>query len=235
MPLHHSGTEEPTETPLHGGRITPGVVRVGDTVRRPTGPHSSFVHALLSHLERTGFAGAPRFLGLDEKGREILSYFDGLVPDNIEPWFADEQLVEAAELLRRFHDATAGSEIAGTGEVVCHNDVSPVNTVFVEGRPTAMIDFDMAAPGPRMRDVSYGAFLWLNLGWDGREPDEQRRRIRLWCNAYGLSDRTFLIDEVKARIRETVDRRRGDGAEDAARWWHHQLAWVEQNEAALRV
>ena len=69
---------------------------------------------------------------------------------------------------------------------MCHSDISPVNTVFVEGRPRALIDFDMASPGPRDRDVSYGLFLWLNLGWDGRPPEEQRRRIRLWCGAYGL-------------------------------------------------
>jgi aminoglycoside phosphotransferase (APT) family kinase protein len=36
--------------------------------------------------------------------------------------------------------------------------------VFVDNRPVAVIDFDMASPGPRIRDVSYGAFLWLNLG-----------------------------------------------------------------------
>ena len=32
-----SGTAR--ELPLSGGRLTAGVVRVGDTVRRPTGPH----------------------------------------------------------------------------------------------------------------------------------------------------------------------------------------------------
>jgi len=61
------------------------------------------VHALLRDLERVGFAGAPRFLGIDEIGREILTYIEGDVPDNISPSFRDRQLVEAAELLRRYH------------------------------------------------------------------------------------------------------------------------------------
>ena len=235
MPSPGEGHPELPEEPLLGGRITPGVVRIGETVRRPIGPHSPFVHALLRHLERVGFAGAPRFLGIDEMGREILTYIEGDVPDNISPWFTDEHLVEAAKLLRRYHDATAGSVLAGDEEVVCHNDVSPDNTVLVEGRPTAMIDFDMAAPGPRIRDLSLGAFLWLDMGWDGREPEEQRRRLRLWCDAYGLVERSSLIYDMKERIRETVIRRRGQGAEDGARWWDHQLAWVEQNEQALRV
>jgi Phosphotransferase enzyme family len=229
-----SAADTQLEIPLCGGRVTPGVVRIGDTVRRPIGPHSGFVHELLSYLERAGFVGAPRFLGIDEKGREILSFIEGNVPNNLDPSLTGEQLVAAAEVLRRYHDATAGSALAGTEDVVCHNDVSPVNTVFVGPTPVAMFDFDMAAPGPRIRDVSYGAFLWLNLGWDGREPGEQRRRLALWCDAYGLADRSSLIDEIKARILETVTRRHGDGAESAARWWHLQLSWIERYEGVLR-
>nr|WP_026876336.1 hypothetical protein [Jiangella gansuensis] len=49
------------------------VVRVGETVRRPVMPWSAAVQALLLHLEAVGFPYAPRFLGLDEHGREVLS------------------------------------------------------------------------------------------------------------------------------------------------------------------
>lgn len=52
------------EVPLEGGRVNVGgVVRVGDTVRRPLRENSPFVHELLLQLERAGFDGAPRFLG----------------------------------------------------------------------------------------------------------------------------------------------------------------------------
>src|SRR5436190_248499 len=156
-------------------------------------------------------------LGAQELCNDLVLCGSSDVPDSISPSFTDRQLVEAAVLLRRYHDATAGSVLAGDEEVVCHNDVSPDNTVLVEGRPTAMIDFDMAAPGPRIRDLSLGAFLWLDVGWDGREPEEQRRRLRLWCDAYGLVERSSLIDDMKERIRETVIRRRSQGAEDCAR------------------
>ena len=66
------------ENPLPGGNMSSGVVRVGDTVRRPTGPWTPAVHALLVHLNAVGFCGAPRPLGFDEQGREVLSY----------PWYA---------------------------------------------------------------------------------------------------------------------------------------------------
>ena len=60
------------EVPLRGGRVTPGVVRVGNTVRRPVTEASPFVARLLGHLERRGFAGAPRHLGLDAAGRDCV-------------------------------------------------------------------------------------------------------------------------------------------------------------------
>jgi hypothetical protein len=56
------------EVPLSEGWLTHGVVRLGDTVRRPMGPQSPFVHRLLRHLEAVSFDGAPRLLGVDEQG-----------------------------------------------------------------------------------------------------------------------------------------------------------------------
>jgi hypothetical protein len=65
-----------SETVLEGGDLN-HVVKVGDTVRRPQGEWSPAVHALLPHFEAVGFDGAPRFLGVDEQGREILSFVEG--------------------------------------------------------------------------------------------------------------------------------------------------------------
>jgi hypothetical protein len=59
------------EVPLSGGRVTPGVVRIGDTVRRPPRLNAEFVQGLLEHLTAVGFDWAPRFLGVDEKGNRV--------------------------------------------------------------------------------------------------------------------------------------------------------------------
>lgn len=60
----------------HERRLSGGyqndVTRVGDTVRRPTSFWSPAVHELLVKLHRSGFVGAPRFIGTDYFGREIL-------------------------------------------------------------------------------------------------------------------------------------------------------------------
>ena len=58
-----------TEVPLRGGDVNV-VVRVGDTVRRP--PEPAGVRALLTWYEQAGFDRAPRFLGFDDAGREVL-------------------------------------------------------------------------------------------------------------------------------------------------------------------
>ncbi len=63
---------------LDGGVANAGaVVREGAHVLRPANPHSETIHALLRHLRRAGFRGAPEPLGLEPGGRERLAFIDG--------------------------------------------------------------------------------------------------------------------------------------------------------------
>jgi phosphotransferase family enzyme len=160
------------EFSLPGGAIS-DVVLIGDTVHRRPGPRAGFVHELLGFFQRAGWPGAPRFLGFDARGREVVSYLDGHVA-----WRADARarvtdeasLVRVAELVREFHDLTAGSSLAGDQEVVCHNDLAPKNTVYRRPddgaglRPVAFIDWDLAAPGRRIHDVAHVCWQYLGLG-----------------------------------------------------------------------
>jgi aminoglycoside phosphotransferase (APT) family kinase protein len=175
------------EVPLAGGDVTVGVVRVGDTVRRPRGPWSSSVAAYLRHLESVGFEGSPRHLGIDEQGRDTLEFLAGDVPSQpvTEPWAATERaLTGIARLLRRLHEASAsfappegafwfGDDVvvalpAGVppeppAEIVSHFDVTPQNVVFRGNDPVALIDFDLARPGSALRDVVNTAMWWVPL------------------------------------------------------------------------
>ncbi len=197
-------TKRPPEIPLRS-RVTTGVVRIGDTVRKPFVP--PFAVELLRSLERTGFDGAPRVLGSDELGRTILTYVPGDVVWDLDGGSApDEQLVGVARLIRRFHDATAGSRLTGDAEVVCHNDLSPDNTVYRGGRPVALIDFDNAAPGRRIDDVAYAAWLYLDLTRDSLPPADQRRRLRVFAEAYGLPADGRLVETIGERQRLNVAR-----------------------------
>jgi len=115
---------------------------------------------LLAHLAGEGFDGVPRYLGEDDLGREILTFVPGEVPAK---WraFDDEQIAAAGMLLRRMHDASRGlAQRIGGGEVVCHHDPGPNNTVFRDDLPVAFIDFDFAAVGDPLADVGYVAWSW---------------------------------------------------------------------------
>jgi len=133
------------EVPLSGGHITSGVVRVGDTVRRPVTASSAFVADLLGDLRRQGFTDAPRHLGFDSAGREILSYLHGWVPARCPGW-TDTQVAAASSLLCAFHAATRASRLAGRHPVVRHHDPGPNNTVFTKDVPVTFMDFDTADP-----------------------------------------------------------------------------------------
>ena len=192
------------DQPLPGGSVTT-VVRVGDTVRRPPSPNAAFVHDLLRFLERRGWEGAPRFLGIDEQGREVLSYLAGHVPwapgtDQAAGVAADDSLAEVARLVRQLHDLTAATRLAGPAEVVCHNDLSPRNTVYRDTgrgpRPVAFLDWDLAAPGARLHDLAHVCWQFLDLGPSTTDLPEAARRLRLLCDSYGLADSTRLVETI---------------------------------------
>jgi hypothetical protein len=203
------------EVPLAGGMGSDGlVVRVGDTVRRPVRPHSATVAAFLRHLEAVGFTGAPRWLGHDEQGREVLSYVPGDVGVPPFPaWVADDELLRSvAELQAQLHAAArtfvppadavwdaANLPSAEPGAVVCHNDLCIENVVVREGRAVAFIDFDFAAPTDPRYDIAIAARHWVPV----RDPVdldpaharvgvgvgvEQLRRFAAFADAHGLDE-----------------------------------------------
>ncbi|WP_240798900.1 phosphotransferase [Streptomyces sp. H23] len=140
---------------------------------------------------------------MDEEGREVLSYLAGHVAwESRQPAAvsSDESLVAVARLTREFHDLTAGTELAGEHEVVCHNDLSPKNTVYRlvggELRPVGFIDWDLAAPGSRIHDVAHVCWQYLGLGPAMVDVREAARRMRLIADSYELSDRQRLVSTV---------------------------------------
>ncbi|MDQ4124237.1 MAG: phosphotransferase [Actinomycetota bacterium] len=188
---------------LTGGNTHDAIVRAGDTVRRPTGPWTPGVHALLRHLDESGFDGAPRALGIDEQGREVLTFVAGDVvyPDHVDLLAADEALAEVAGVIRSFHDAVEGfdphgyewsdrgSDGTGGGELVCHNDLAPWNLVRRPDGGWTFIDWDFAAPGRRAWDLAWALLTLVPLMPGDRVPPEDvPRRISVYRDAYGGLD-----------------------------------------------
>lgn len=177
------------ETPLVGGHSTPGVVRVGDTVRRPLSAGWEFRHDLLRQLETHGFTQGPRLLGIDDQGREILTFLEGATIRA-----GEVPLGNVGAMIAALHDATAGTSLAAGREVVCHGDIAPWNTIHHQGRLIGLIDFDAAQPGDRIDDLAYAAWTFLDIG--SAELAVIESGLREFFEGYGRSDRIGLSDAI---------------------------------------
>lgn len=210
-----------SEEKLLGGNMT-AVSRVGDTVRREVGPWTKHVHLLLTHLRATGIQEVPVPLGYDQNGREILSFIPGLVGHYPLPEYlhTDEVIISAAQLLRRIHDATEDvAKIWQSGwqsptrepiEVICHGDFAPYNCVFDNGKLIGIIDFDHAHPGNREWDLAYALYRFVPITAPSNPENygtisEQCRRVRLFCDGYGLQERSQIVRSIKSRIAYMAD------------------------------
>jgi hypothetical protein len=212
-----------SEQQLEGGNAG-GAVRVGDTVRRATGPWTPSVHGVLQHLDRVGFAQAPKPLGIDEQGREVLSFLPGNTVGTSRPWPAwvhsDQALIQVAHWLRNYHAAVAdfvppSDAVWREGGhwqpnlIIGQNDAAPYNAAWNDqGQLVGFFDWDFAAPVSLEWDLAFTAFAWVPLharhvvqaeGFTdfGGRP----RRLRLFLDEYGWAgDAERFLEIVRQRV-----------------------------------
>ena len=220
--------------------MTARVQRTGNVVRRPAGFWSPAVHGLLRHLQAADFP-APRPIGL-APGQERLSWIDGESgPRGWAKIVPEAGLRRWAQFLRRYHDAVAGyrpppgshwSSGKGTcapGEVICHGDFGPWNCVWRGDDIVGLIDFDHARPASPWFDLAYGLEYaapfrddrecvdWLRYP----EPPDRRRRIEVFCAAYGVSvpgDIVARVAEQQRLVLANCAALAGQGIEPQATW-----------------
>ena len=243
-----TGSEPPTEHLLHGGTANRGqVVRVGDTVRRPLRGTSAATCALLEHLAEVGFDGAPRYLGTDERGREVLTYVEGHAVTPPVPGLgagrrgaAQRRRACCGASTTRSRASTprrtrgrARSRPGSAARLVTHNDPNLDNVVFRDGRAVALIDFDLASPGSRVWEVAAAARLWAPLRHDDDVDDARRghglARLRTFVDAYGLDEdeRALLPDAVLANhdwLYGLVEDEAEHGHDAFAQYWREGAA-----------
>jgi 8-oxo-dGTP diphosphatase len=215
------------QEPLTGGRVG-GAVRVGDTVRRPSGPWTPAVHELLHLLGDAGVPAVPRPLGYDGQGRDVVRFVPGqtvgdagIVPERFR---SPAVLADVGRWLRLVHEVTAGFPAEPRvwrrgrlerrdGAVICHNDVSPHNIVLDDdGGLAAVLDWDMAAPGHPGDDVAFAA--WQFVLRHGEDLWTEASGLKRLSAAYGTDPRRVL-DRVAPRLRGAVRvMRRGAAAGD---------------------
>jgi len=218
--------------------------RIGDTVVRPVGVHTPTVHRLLKHLEDVGFVGSPKPLDLNPT-HETLSFVAGETSNYplASSFRTDSALTSAAEVLSHLHDASA-SFLGGTDDVwfrpgerpaeaVCHGDFAPYNCCVEDGRVVGVFDFDTAHWGPRLSDVGYAAYRWVPIscsaeaGWLN-DLDEQRRRLHLFCAAYGTDQVDQVLRFAVSELRTLVDTMRRLAADGSSAFTRHLDAGHDQ-------
>ena len=217
------------EVPLTGGNVASSVVRVGGTVRKPAGPQTPAVHALLEHLRSVGFRGAPQSFGVDDAGRHVLEYIPGRTADrgeSVDPATVGRLARELHDALDGWappHDAAWACPIPADGaDLVIHNDLAPWNLVVGADR-LVVVDWDVAAPGTRTWDLAY-----LAIGLAPLRPatlvGEAAARLRALADGYRLDDegRARLAATLAPRARSMHDllaRGHATGEEPWARLW----------------
>jgi Phosphotransferase enzyme family len=228
------------EERLEGG-YADGAVRVGDTVRRLAGPWTPAVHALLAYLADRGFTGAPRPLGLDEQGREVLTFLPGETVGRRKPrpaWVHDEDtLVQVARWMRDYHQVVADfAPPAGAvwreggtwspGLIIAHNDATTHNAAWDQGKLTGFYDWDFAGPASPGWDLALAAFAWVPLQARSVVAAEgfidfaaRPGRLDRFLSAYGWSRPTGeFLDVVEARMTAHADgiRRRAAAGDESS-------------------
>lgn len=227
------------EEPLTGGRNAAEVVRVGDTVRRETDPGSEFAARLLRYLESAGYPYAPRHLGRDERGRDILTYIPGRTTDHPGQRAAGAY-ARGGVMLRQLHELTAGHPLAAGRECVLHGDPGPFNVIFDAGMPVAFIDWTSCRPGDRLDDLGYMAWTWC-VQSEGNVPvPDQARHLRELRDAYGpVPPGTLLESMIRAqnRIVEALEPVMLDGRESPARraWAREAVRWATADQNLTRA
>ncbi|MBU8878837.1 aminoglycoside phosphotransferase family protein [Bacillus sp. FJAT-29790] len=226
------------EEMLTGGNIS-NVYRLGDTVRRELKPESTKIHKLLKHLENKGFSYAPKFLGIDEKGREILSFIEGEAGNDPlkEYMWSNDVLKEIAKMLRLYHDAVSDFSLTDNWkpidntpnkvEVLCHNDFARYNIIFNSKRPVGIIDFDVAGPGPRLWDIAYTLYTCVPLSRfylseigekvhynQLQHANHIKQRVILFFESYGEGIEDDYLEMVLLRLEglcKTIERKASEG------------------------
>jgi aminoglycoside phosphotransferase (APT) family kinase protein len=240
----------------------PGPVVIdGDVVRRPAGPWTPAVHALLDHLRQAGFTGSPRPVSADAE--DVVTYIPG---ESVDPHaWSDEGVFEVGRLLRGLREATSGF-VPPPGAVwhpwpfasdapdaiISHRDTGPWNIVARDGLPVAFVDWVTAGPADLREEIA--ATAWLNAQLHDDDIAERQglpsararaAQLRHFADGYRLAaaDRRGVVtamieyairDSAAEAIQAGVTPEAGDSdALWAIAWRSRSAAWMVHHRTLL--
>lgn len=136
--------------------------------------------------------------------------------------------------VRRFHDAVAGTPLCGGQETVCHLDRGPHNTVFRDGRPVAIIDWDQdVGPGRRAVDFADAVWAFADLTSESVPVVEQARRVALMCDAYVGMSPDLVVTELTAQFRRAHRRHLAVGRAGPQAVFERLIDWLDYHRSTI--
>lgn len=199
------------------------VVRVGDRVRKQRGTWWGATRQVLYHLADRGYPWSPRVLAENDDQSELTFIRGSTIPADLAGASDETVLREIGLRARELHDALEGFQLApGTicvpwpirpeeELIICHNDLSPWNTVVDGGVFQGFIDWDLVSVATREWELAWMCWRWAPMYPTGTRigftPAQQAVRCRVLLEAYGLDAirREGFVDLIDQRMQCAVD------------------------------
>lgn len=237
-----------TEHELTGGNATDGVVRIGETVRKPWSAGTPSVIEFMGAVRSAG-VDVPAVLGRDDQGRQVLELIPGALAMDLEP-LSVRDLARVGGIVRAIHDASEGfvptvaahweSAIASPGsDLICHGDLAPWNLII--GSRWVFIDWDGSGPSTRLWDLAYAAQSFT-LNHPDVAPEQAAERLAAFVAGYGADEalRAALPNAMVQRVAAMYDLLRSSHATGVQPWaamhvsghgahWRAALEYVDSN------
>ncbi len=98
------------------------------------------------------------------------------------------------------------------------------------------IDWDNAAPGTRLRDLANAIYNYVDVShWANQTADEQARRIRLMCAAYGWDDPIAIVNDFEADLQQALRNHEQAGRAGTIKIFAEEVNWMRQRAQDLRL
>ena len=239
------------------------VYRLGDRVRKPKGTWWPATRQVLRYLEDAGYPHSQRITS-ESSDLVDFRYVDGnTISPDLHGADDDHTLIVIGTRVREMHDTLIdfrldpGTEtvpwpISPPGNnILCHNDISPWNTVMLDDEVQAFIDWDLVSFGTREWELAWMCWRWAPIYPQGERTafsaDSQAARCRTLLEAYGLDalnldDFVALIDRRMESALEVVEQLGAQGVPGFDRLLatgmhlsgHEDRAWLAEHAPLFR-